>query len=299
METVLVTGGSGFLAQPCLEELVGRAQTVHAVSRSVRAGLPAGVQFHSVDLLNAGQVHDLLATVRPSHLLHLAWMTTPGQYWTSPENLRWVTASMQLLSEFAVHGGKRAVIAGSCAEYDWSGGICSETSTPLRPATLYGECKNSLRASAEALAQPLGLALAWGRLFFLYGPREHPQRLVSSVILSLLRGHAIACSEGKQLRDFLHVEDAAAALVTLLASEVTGPINVASGAAVSVREVVQTIAQEIGRPDCIQWGQKPIAAGEPNLLVADVSRIQKALSWRPRFDLPAGLAQTINWWKTQ
>ena len=55
----------------------------------------------------------------PTHLLHLAWYAEPGLFWRSPENLRWVEASLRLLRAFAEHGGQRAVMAGSCAEYAW------------------------------------------------------------------------------------------------------------------------------------------------------------------------------------
>src|SRR5207245_614301 len=83
-------------------------------------------------------------------------------------------------------------------------------------------CKLALASLLEAYAGQTGLSQAWARIFFLYGPREHPKRLVSSVIRSLLRGERARCSHGQQIRDYLHVEDAAGALVALLESEVTG-----------------------------------------------------------------------------
>ena len=83
-------------------------------------------------------------SVQPTHLLHLAWFAVPGQFWTSPENLRWVQASLELLSVFESVGGRRLVVAGSCDEYEWSDVDCDEHDTPLRPATLYGTCKHAL-----------------------------------------------------------------------------------------------------------------------------------------------------------
>ena len=100
------------------------------------------------------------------------------------------------------------MLAGSCAEYDWSAGRCEETTTLLRSASIYGANKNKLRARVEAIARETGLSVAWGRMFFLYGPHEHPQRLVASVIRSLLARLPARCSSGIQQRDFLHVQDA-------------------------------------------------------------------------------------------
>ncbi len=69
----------------------------------------------------------LLARVAPSHLLHFAWIATPGMYWHSAENFRWLGASQHLLRRFRARGGMRAVMAGSCVEYDWSKvGVCIE-----------------------------------------------------------------------------------------------------------------------------------------------------------------------------
>jgi nucleoside-diphosphate-sugar epimerase len=293
MQRVLITGATGFIGRPCLASLRERAEEVHAVARNAN-DLPPGVATHCVDLLDPSQTAALMAEVKPTHLLHLAWITTPKVYWTSPENLRWVEASLALLRAFADNGGRRVVMAGSCAEYDWSGGHCDEK-TPLQPATLYGACKNAMRSILDAFARQVGISAAWGRVFFLYGPHEHPGRLVFSVIRQLLAGQPAPCSPGLQQRDFLHVADVAAAFVSLLASEVTGAVNIASGQTVAVRDVVKKIAEEIGRPDLLRLGALPTAEGEPLVLSASVQRLQKEVGWVPRFSLEEGLAQTIAW----
>lgn len=295
MTRVLVTGGTGFVGGPCVRAALERGAEVHVLARTER-DTPPGVRFHAVDLFDAGRVNEVMSKVRPTHLLHLAWIATPGVYWTSPDNTRWVKASLDLLEAFAEAGGKRAVLTGTCAEYDWTGDdVCQEQDTPLEPATLYGQCKDDLRHRAEAFAAHL--SLAWARLFFLYGPGEHPARLVPSVVRSLLMGQPAEITAGTQRRDFLHVDDAADALVSLLFSKITGPVNVASGAAVSVREVVTAIGVATGRPELIRFGVKPTPPGEPPLLVADVTRLRDELGWAPRTQLTDGIARTVGWWR--
>jgi nucleoside-diphosphate-sugar epimerase len=237
---------------------------------------------------------ELMVAIQPTHLLHLAWVATPGVYWTSPDNPRWVEASLRLIEAFAAHGGQRVAVTGTCAEYDWSaGGACHETDTPTRPATLYGTCKDELRLKAEQSK----LSLAWARLFFLYGPREHPARLVPSVANALLAGQPAETTAGDQERDFLHVEDAADALVQLLLSDVAGPVNIGSGEPVAVRSVVETIAGIVGRPDLLRLGAKPMPSNEPLQLYADVARLRHEVGWRPRIGLRQGLADTVAWWR--
>jgi nucleoside-diphosphate-sugar epimerase len=139
--------------------------------------------------------------------------------------------------------------------------------------------------------------VAQARLFWLYGPREHPARLVPSVARPLLAGAPAACSSGAQVRDFLHVEDAAEALVALTRSGLSGPVNVGSGEPVAVRDVIAGVARGCGRPELVRLGERKAAAGEPPLLVADPSRLRDELGWRPRRGLAAGLAETVDWWR--
>jgi nucleoside-diphosphate-sugar epimerase len=145
----------------------------------------------------------------------------------------------------------------------------------------------------------MGISLAWARLFFLYGPREHADRLVSSVARSLLTGTPVACTDGNQRRDYLHVGDAADALVCLLRSDLMGSVNVGSGVAVAVRELVGLVAAACNRPDLVEFGSRPTPQNEPPILVANAGRLRSELGWQPRTSLPSGVATTVQWWRNQ
>jgi len=247
-----------------------------------------------VDLLEPDAAARLVDEVRPTHLLHLAWYAEPGAFWESPENARWLDASVRLLDAFAASGGRRAVVAGTCAEYDWSGdGVLAERSTPLAPRSAYGAAKNALRLAAEELP----FALGWGRVFFLYGPHEDPRRLVASVARSLLAGEPARTTDGRQLRDFLHVADAGDAFAALLDSGVEGAVNIGSGEGVAVAEVVERLAALTGRPDLVQLGALAAPPDEPPQLVADAGRLRDEVGWRPARSLDDGLRETVEWWR--
>src|SRR5450830_470974 len=212
MKRVLVTGATGFVGRHALPLLVERGFDVHAVARAVPPHADSRVTWHAADLLGGADVlRALLEDSQPTHLLHLAWYAEHGKYWRSLENFRWTAASVELAHDFTARGGERLVATGTCAEYDWSGGVCSESSTPLAPSTPYGICKDALRRMLGALAVETKIGFAWGRVFFTFGPGEQPQRLVPSVIRSLLRGDEARTTHGRQVRDFLAVEDVAAA----------------------------------------------------------------------------------------
>jgi nucleoside-diphosphate-sugar epimerase len=120
---------------------------------------------------------------------------------------------------------------------------------------------------------------------------------VSSVVRSVLQGEPARCSQGNQVRDFLHVEDAAHAFVSLLMSTIDGPVNIASGQPIAVKEVVYKIANKAGRRDLIAWGAVPLRPHEPPLVCADVRRLSNEVGWSPRYDLASGLANTMAWWQ--
>jgi nucleoside-diphosphate-sugar epimerase len=292
---ILVTGASGFIGRQAISILTAQKYEVHAVSLNVLIDTP-GVIWHHTDLLNSEARKKLMEEVRPSHILNFAWIATPGVYWTSPDNEKWKEATLDLLRLAKEHGAERFVGAGTCAEYDWSMGNCDEETTPVNPATPYGKAK--AECGKEVISAE-GMSTAWGRIFHLYGPYEHPQRLVSSVIISLLKGEQIACTAGTQLRDFMHVHDVADAFVALLMSGVTGAVNIASGIPVTLREVIETIARQLEAPDLPQFGAKEIAPNDPPVLTATVKRLSEEVQWYPKYSLEAGIADTIQWWKLQ
>ncbi len=302
---VLVTGGGGFVGRPCLDLLVAEGWRVNAVTSRSKPPrqAPAEVRWHHCDLLDPVASRALIEDIRPNHLLHLAWHMGDKHatdVYSSPENHRWVAASLELLRAFADTGGERAVFTGSCAEYDWRYGFCSEAITPLRPASTYGHCKHALGdLFNDFVGSEGGPSGAWARLFFLYGPHEQPRRLIASIIRSLLRGEPARCSHGQQRRDYLFTLDAADALVTLLASNVQGAINIASGQPTRLENLIRRVASRLGREDLVELGAIPVPDDEPPLVLADIRRLESELAWQPTWELDDALDHTINWWRSR
>lgn len=295
---LLVTGGGGFIGRACLPLLTAAGYEVHATSSRADPHPVAGVLWHRADLLDSSAIDALCERVRADDLLHLAWVTTPGSYTHSAANLDWLAASLRLVRRFVDHGGRRIVGAGTCFEYAHHGvAPLHETTSPLLPDTFYGTSKVALASVTNRFAQEAGVSFAWGRIFFQYGPHEHPSRLVASVIRALLEGREAPCTLGTQVRDFLHVRDVAAALVALLRSPTTGSVNIASGGGVTVRDLVLEIGEQIGRPELVVLGARSLSAADPPYIVADATRLRDEIGFAPSFDLHTGLADTIAWWR--
>jgi nucleoside-diphosphate-sugar epimerase len=292
---VLVTGATGFIGTHALPLFADAGFEIHAASSRVMSDRAGPAIWHRCDLFDRACVEALAAKVRASHLLHLAWHTEPGKFWTSAENVRWVAASIDLLRAFERAGGRRVVMAGTCAEYDSAIADRLTESSPLEPATVYGQCKHALQVLLGSYSSATGISVAWGRIFNMYGPHEQPRRLVPDVISALSAGRRVPCTAGHQIRDFLHVEDVARAFVALLESNEQGAFNIASGIGRSLREVVSAIAHETGDAHLVDFGALPTPTHEPPRTVGDPARLMR-LGWTPRYTLVDGIRETISWW---
>lgn len=282
---VLLTGATGFIGSHVARELLRRGHEVHAVVRpgSDRRKLrdvEAQLRLHE-----GGIDH---VPLEPDLAIHLAWVAVPGKYLTAPENRDCLEASRRLLSRLRC----RAVFAGSCFEHDLQLGVLREDS-PVKPATLYAECKDALRREVEKRPDA-----AWVRFFYQYGPYEHERRLMPAVMIGQIRGEPSKVTPGDQAYDYLHVEDVAAAVCTVAESRLEGCVNIGSGRASTVREIVTAIAELGGRPELIQWGAYPHKPGEPMLIQADNARL-RSTGWAPSIGLREGLARTFEWWRRE
>jgi len=282
---ILITGASGFIGCHTLRPLIELGHKVHTVSS------------RELDLLDTRSVREFVRKIRPTHLLHLAWLTTPGVFFESPENLRWVESSLALMDAFAEAGGKHFVGAGTCFEYDFPEGACIEGTTPETPGSFYGICKQATSQLLKAFALKLNLSFAWGRIFYLYGPHEREQRLVPSVVRGLLKNESVACSQGNQIRDYLYVQDVADAFIELLESDAQGIFNIGSSKPISLRELVLAFGHALGLSELIQFGARPEIPGEPKCFYADNTKLIRSTHWFPQVSLQDGIEKTITYWR--
>ncbi len=298
MKKVLLTGSTGFVGRQTIPFLIQKGYEIHTVSTQENYTHHSGVIGHKCDLFNLAETSDLIQKVKPSHLLHFAWITTPGKCLISPENLTWMEASLRLIRLFVENGGKRIVVAGSCAEYE-STPLCKEDDNSFKSTTFYGQCKRSLYLILENFARQANFELAWGYIFYLYGPHERQDRFLPSIIRGIFQKKEIPLTEGLQIRDFLHVREAAEGFVELLDSAAQGCYNIASGKGISIRKMVELVTKKIGGHDLLKFGGRPRALFDPPELVANINKFKINVSWEPSLTLEDGLDEVIEWWRFQ
>jgi nucleoside-diphosphate-sugar epimerase len=289
MIRVMLTGASGFIGRHCLDRLLREDCEIDAVARAGRDVDGSRVRWHAADLRDPDAAGRIVAMLRPTLLLHLAWEVTPGLYSRSPDNLRWLAATTAMATAFGDTGGRRFVGVGSSAEYANVDGLCVEDSTPIRPATIYGKCKAACWLALDAAAQHYGFAAAWGRVFLPYGPGDPANRLIPSVLAALMKSRPVETTHGRQQRDFIYAPDIADFLVSLLFSDETGVFNVGTGRPIAVRKVVEYLATSLGRSDLLRFGAIEPGPDEPALLAADMTKTKARLGWTAPTGIEAGL----------
>ena len=288
---LLITGASGFIGRHVLELLRVQGVSAWTLGRTPPPGSPSGTHI-SCDLLAGDDCAASLRRLAPSHLLHLAWVTDHAHYQTSLLNAEWARATQALARAFSGAGGRHLVVAGTCAEYDWSQGWCHEDTTPLAPATPYGLAKDATRHWLQDHAGALGLRLAWSRIFFPFGAGQSPQRLIPALVSALQGRLPVFPVQALQQRDFVSAPDVAQALWILLQTPATGCYNISSAAPVAIGELVLTLARLLGADPAPVLAAAATGVLPPALVAGDNRRL-RALGWAGPAPLSDGLARML------
>jgi nucleoside-diphosphate-sugar epimerase len=297
---VLVTGSGGFVGSH-VARLAARkeAEVTAHVSRSDDLsrleGITSKVTLVQGDLADPG-VLDRLADLKPEVCIHSAWCGGPD-YLDSFRNIESISVTLRLAVRLGQAGCKRMVGLGTCLEYDTSVSTPLAETATLAPRRLYSAAKLGTCQALQQVGLLTGMATAWARLFYIYGPSEQYPRLVPSVTQALLQEREVEISPGEQIRDFLHVGDVASAVWAIATSAVEGPVNVGSGTPITVAELVREIGAIVGRPNLVKRGALPYRPGDPMFVCANNRRLVEECRWKPHFSLNTGLADTIDWWR--
>jgi GDP-L-fucose synthase len=295
----LVTGGAGFLGSAVVERLRERGDEVV---------VPRRAEF---DLTRWEDAERLFAEARPELVFHLAAevggiganRANPGRYWYA--NL---IMGAHVLELSRLHAVAKVVVAGTVCAYPkftptpfsedelWSG-YPEETNAP------YGVAKKSVLVGGQAYREQYGLDTVYLLPANLYGPRDNFDLQTSHVVPALIRKmvagteQVVLWGDGSPTREFLYVDDAADAFLAA-ADRYDGaePLNIGTGAEISIRDLAATIAELTGFDGEIVWDTS-MPNGQPRRRL-DTSRAETLLGWHAATPLRDGLERTIAWYRS-
>jgi UDP-glucose 4-epimerase len=300
---VLVTGASGFIGARVAHQLAGEGRDLALLLRPGRPGrrlaaLRERCTVISGDLQDLERCRGQLAAFAPEAVLHLGWEGVQGAQRNSPVQLANVMASIALYKLAQDLGCQRFVGLGSQAEYGPVAGRIAED-TPTRPTTVYGAAKLAVSGLLQACAQQGHLHFAWLRLFSCYGPDDDPAWLIPYMARTLLAGGRPSLTAAEQVWDYLHVDDAAAAVVAAMDAGAAGIFNLGSGQPRPLREVITLVRDAIDPALPLGFGEQLYRPDQVMHLEADIAALRAATGWSPRVGLEEGLAATVAWYKEE
>ena len=281
MKQVLVTGATGFIGRHVVSALLNQGYRVDAVARD--PDKVQTMQWKDKVRFLSGNIHDsdldLIGKLgTPEILVHLAWPGLP-HYHNSSHFEKTLPADFRFLQHMVTSGVKQVLVTGTCFEYGMQSGMLAEE-TPTQPVTPYGMAKDTLRKKLQALQKVHPFSLQWIRLFYLYGPGQNPNSLLSQLDAAIDRGDAVFnMSGGEQLRDYLPVEEVARRIVVMAKHpECEGIFNCCSGQPISVRRLVEDHITKRKATIRLNFGFYPYPEHEPMAFWGDGQKMQKILN---------------------
>jgi UDP-glucose 4-epimerase len=307
---VLVTGGAGFIGSHLCEALLARGDHVTALddlSTGERANVPVGAQLAVADVADAPAVRDLVSGAGFDAVLHVAGQASIATSYADPaRDLRTnVAGTLSVLEACIAAGVPRLVHASSMTVYGDPDEIPTTENAPARPVSYYGVTK----AAAERYVLLSGerpdvdLSVTALRMFNVYGERQsltNPYQGVLAIFVgNVLRGEPITIhSDGRQTRDFVHVEDVVEAWLGVLGEDAADgrTLNVGSGRETTIAELARAVVAACGEdPDGWDIRTAPAQRGDQRRSAAAVGALRSLTGWSARIPLADGLRRTVAW----
>jgi UDP-glucose 4-epimerase len=289
---ILVTGGTGFIGDALCRALAASGSRVVSVSR--RAGISnTSVQYSQVDLADADATRNLVRSVQPDYVFHLASYVTgqTGVEHVLPSLSANLLTTVHLMLALQESACRRMVLAGSLVEPD----IGSNERVPTSP---YSAAKWASSDYARMFHSLYKLPVAIARIFMVYGPGQDTSKLIPYVITSAMRGERPRISSGRRQIDWVYVDDVVRGLMQLVqAPGVDGrTVDLGSGTLTTTTELVQRVCRLVGTGIDAEFASIPDRPNEP-LRVARVTETRQLIGWAPEVDLDSGLARTLAWFR--
>ncbi len=290
---VIVTGAAGFAGYSVTNELVKQGHEVYAILRPNSShnkrfdGMPANLHRVELDCSDFDKIADAVEC-KCDIFYHLAWFGGRDDFEGQNANIDYTIKAVESAGKA---GCKRFVGIGSQAEYGVSQGLIKEDDMP-RPVNAYGAAKVAAMYLTKRRAEQLNIEWIWGRIFSLYGDHEPEGRMLPDLLMKLTRNETVSLSSCEQNWDYLHVRDAAEAIVALGEKGKDGNIyNIAHGSYKPLKEFVEEAKGVLDSCSTINYGDRvtPFISLQP-----DVSKIKEHTGWSPRVTFEDGIKSFVN-----
>jgi len=301
-QRILVTGGAGFIGSNTVKLLCDLGMDVVVfdnLSFGYKDLVDKRAKFIEGDLLDKKAINEALIGV--DKVFHFAAISIIKQSIDDPvfcfkTNIEGI---VNLLEAMRVNGVQYIVNSSSASVYGNPEVVPVTEDSGKAPIQPYGASKLAVEAILSSYYHTYGINSTSLRYFNAYGPNDEQQpvtRAVPTWIKAILKHQPIPLYwKGNQLRDYVFVEDIAKAHIDVMDMKGFNYFNIGSGNGILIKELLEKIFEKVGyRTEIIDKGERQ---GDPKILVADISKIEKIVGWKPSFDLDEGLDRKIEYYR--
>lgn len=278
---VVVTGASGFVGSALVRVLSQRSEIeIQAGVRDVTVTIPGVDNVVVLDLTKHDTLYFELQKLEPDIIINAAAYGVVPEERDSERALAVnLAGALALLAAASQSGCQRFVQLGSCSEYGDREGVVKEIDLPM-PTGIYGSSKAAATILLQERGSSLGINVLVARLFNMWGENEPSHRVFPAIVSACQEGKPLSLTDGTQSKDFSYVGDVAEWLVALSLLPdfpVAAVANVASGNSMPLREFVMRIAEWLGRPDLMRFGELSNRGDESRNQIPDLATLDSLL----------------------
>jgi UDP-glucose 4-epimerase len=292
MQTILVTGGAGFIGSHVVEMLAHRGDKIRLLDNFSTGSvenlelIEGEIEIIEGDITDVNVVTEAVQGI--TGIIHLAAISGVQRSISAPRLTHDVnvTGTLNILLAAQQAGIRRVVMASSASVYGNPTTVPTSEKEPLAPLSPYGASKVAMEQYGTVFSQVYGVSVISLRYFNVYGPRQRPQSDYAAVIPAfrekIRQGEPVTIyGDGLQSRDFVHVLDVARATLAALDAplEVTGAFNVGTGQGITLLQLAQRLGSTV--PPAFL----PAKAGDIRHSCADITKIKTILGFHPRIQL--------------
>lgn len=299
MKRIVVTGATSFIGRHLIDLLIKKDYEIIAVVRKGSSRLPKAlnnekIQVIELNLDEYALMHKYI--VKPVDVfVHLAWNGTRG---SDRDNKKMQEEnyifSIEAVKEAIKIGCKRFISAGSQAEY----GICNSVVTEetiCNPVTYYGKEKLKFYEDALEICKKNNVEFKEPRFFSLYGSDDFSGTMIISIINKMLKNEPCELTEGIQMWDFLHIDDAVKGIERLMDCNCPdGVYNFGSGDARILIAFIDEMKECSASKSQLLYGAVPYPITGMVTIEPDISKMQRETGWYPTISFRDGITEIIN-----
>ena len=306
MKTAFITGATGFIGANLTRELLARNLNVNIIARTTSnmwrfQDIKGKIKVHNVDILEEKKLTSVVKQIKPDYIFHLAAYGAYPRIQTNEKKILQtnIIGTYNMLKAALDLPYSCFINTGTSSEYGIKNKPMKESDL-LEPNMTYGVAKAAATMLCQYFARVHKKPIVTLRPFSVYGYYEERFRLVPDIILNCIKGNDVELTRGEQKRDFIFIEDMIEAYIKAIENpSIKGLVlNVGSGNDISVKEVAKMIHKMVNSKNRLIFGKKKKEPFETDVCWrADISKIRKALHWKPKTNLQEGLKKTIGWFR--